>query len=639
MDVSDITININIYNKDRGKKRSTAAPTHRYAEVNIESFLIGTPSEVDIFQALIEDGINVGKSPENITETTSSSIELKPTKVYKPSEPVGLTNYTASDILKELNIMDDSNVSGLEDLDILGEPVVDAVNNFTPIFITADLCRGNDKLVINPLFTLNTNAAELIISVYGLTDGAKNKTHLIVNQKTNDVLLKIDDTRTFSAEQNGSNTFFVYVNRTTSDDYGIVPVTLTNSSLCDSYKKNQPTMIQTETLQVEVPYVVQCVEEKSTDRFKRELQYRALSVFSTDSNIERVTVLNFRDDEDLDSDCKLRVIDLQVIYFDRVTYKHGNILEFIKQGATLVETHMNSAWKQTDASGNPRPLMRAKKILFPMSNGDVEYSKYSTSVVGVAACVIVGVSVYFVFQFGVVITATHLIYWRQGGSLVQRSKILRKALLFPTHILSIMIQSLSFVDYSNMKGVTNPSNEIKIALGVLVILNVLTLTVKMYLFIRHCILDKQFYDKYGLINPLDEPTSLFQLRTILPLILHDNIFKCVNYFYVIRYRPVHLTMSIYTFVLMPLEFAFSFIPLAYSLIDRTRDKNVYYIYIVIIVILTHLIYSCYKKTQKSEMHFNIFTFFSLIENIKKYFQIELNTRKYETTKYTYSAYH
>mgnify|MGYP000511153234 CR=1 FL=1 len=107
-------------------------------------------------------------------------------------------------------------------------------------------------------------------------------------------------------------------------------------------------------------------------------------------------------------------------------------------------------------------------------------------------------------------------------------------------------------------------------------LNVLTLTAKMHLFIRHCMLDKQFYDKYGFINPLAEPTSLYQLKVILPLILHDNIFKCINYFYVIRYRPRHLNMSIYTFMLMPLELVFAFLPLTYSLIDRARDKNIYY---------------------------------------------------------------
>ena len=594
MDVTDIKMNKVIYNNDRRKRRSIAAPTH---SVNIESVIIGTPSRDDILQALIDGGINVGELEDKIQETTSDSLELKLIIAKHPNEPVGLTGKTSANMLIKIkekfgNLTDVARLSGsnLSELRyILGEPVVDAVNQETPIFVTADLCRGNDHLYINPLFTLNTNASEVTISVYGLTNVTAKQTHIIVNQKTNDVLLKIDDTSLFRST---TTTFFVYVNRTTYDDYGIVPVTLTNSMLCDSYKRAEE-MVQTDMLQVEVPYVVACINQTSIDRFKRELQYRAVSVFGTNANVDRVTVLDFREEQKDPNtpNCTLRVIDVQVIYCGNcVTYIYGNITEYIKRASKLLENHMNTAWKttQTDESGEKLDLMKVKKILLPMSNGDIQ-EKAPTSVVAVSVGAIIGISVYFAFHFGGVITGTHLMYWRYGGSIRQRLKVLTQGFFIAPLIVSIIIQSLSFVDYSNMMGVTNPSGEIKIALVVLVMLNVLTLIAKMYLFMRHCILDKQFYDKYEFINPV-EPTSLFQLKIILPLILHDNIFRCVNYFYVIRYRPVNLQMSIYTFLLMPLELVFAFLPLTYSLINRTRDKKYMLIGIINSDIVTVIIW-------------------------------------------------
>ena len=119
-----------------------------------------------------------------------------------------------------------------------------------------------------------------------------------------------------------------------------------------------------------------------------------------------------------------------------------------------------------------------------------------------------------------------------------------------------------------MVGVTNPSDTILVVLFILVSLNVLAFAIKLYIFIRQCVLDNEFYEKYRLINPLGEPTALFQPRIILPLILHDNIYKCINYFYIVRYRPRHLPMSNFTFFRVPLDFALTFLPLAYDIVNR-----------------------------------------------------------------------
>ena len=119
-----------------------------------------------------------------------------------------------------------------------------------------------------------------------------------------------------------------------------------------------------------------------------------------------------------------------------------------------------------------------------------------------------------------------------------------------------------------MMGSTHPSDMVFGAFIVLLTLNILSFVAKIYIFIRQCVLHKEFYDKYRLVNPAAEETVLFQSKVILPLILHENIYQFINYFYVVRYRPLHLSMSVLNFYNLQISFLFTFITLSFAIVDR-----------------------------------------------------------------------
>ena len=119
-----------------------------------------------------------------------------------------------------------------------------------------------------------------------------------------------------------------------------------------------------------------------------------------------------------------------------------------------------------------------------------------------------------------------------------------------------------------MMGSTHPSDMVFGAFIVLLTLNILSFVAKIYIFIRQCVLHKEFYDKYRLVNPAAEETVLFQSKVILPLILHENIYQLINYFYVVRYRPPHLPMSVFNFYGLQISFLFTFITLSFAIVDR-----------------------------------------------------------------------
>jgi len=163
----------------------------------------------------------------------------------------------------------------------------------------------NDNLYLNSLFTLNTPSSEITLTTFGLTcvnaAAIKIRKHLI----TNAVSLDITNITRFLFVQNGnvlSGTILIHATRPNGSNIGIIPVTIGPSSFCDYYKTNKIKLWgsyyrRATVNQILVPFDVNCLKKNTETKFKKELQNRAVAVFSNIGNIVRVSVLDFEQNQ------------------------------------------------------------------------------------------------------------------------------------------------------------------------------------------------------------------------------------------------------------------------------------------------------------------------------------------------------